>query len=118
MNMKEFSLTTGLTSHTVRYYEKIGLLKNIERTKSGHRIFSHADVIWVEFITRLKDTGMPLKQIQQYAELREQGDHTATDRMLLLEDHAATLEARLALETQHLKKLHDKIAYYKTLISS
>ncbi|WP_026364560.1 MULTISPECIES: MerR family transcriptional regulator [Desulfovibrionaceae] len=118
MNMKSFSQATNLSAHTIRYYEKIGLLKNIERNSSEHRIFSKHDLVWMEFITRLKDTGMPLKQILIYAELRDQGEHTATQRMELLKEHAHALEERLAQEAQHLSKLKEKIAYYDDMINS
>ncbi|MFA9395157.1 MAG: MerR family transcriptional regulator [Halodesulfovibrio sp.] len=118
MNIKDFSKATSLSPHTIRYYEKIGLLKNIERNASGHRIFSKNNLLWMEFITRLKETGMPLKQILIYAELRDQGEHTATSRMQLLQQHAQALEERLTQEALHLTKLKEKIAYYDTLITS
>lgn len=118
MNMKEFSEVTGLSAHTIRYYEKIGLLRHIERTKSGHRTFSKNDLVWIEFITRLKQTGMPLQQILKYADLREKGNSTAIARMDLLKHHSEALEERLRQETQHLKKLKEKIEYYENLILS
>ena len=60
MNMSEFSGVVGLSSYTLRYYEKIGLLRHVKRSRSGHRVYSDRDVDWVNFIKRLKDTGMPL----------------------------------------------------------
>lgn len=70
MNISEFSKLKSLTPHTLRYYEKLGLICDVSRTISGHRSYSQADVEWVIFINRLKETGMPLEQILEYAQLR------------------------------------------------
>jgi len=115
MNIRIFSELTGLTAHTIRYYEKIGVFKKVIRNNSGHRDFSAEDVSWAEFIKRLKDTGMPLDQIIEYANLREQGQHTSNARMVLLENHAKALERKIATEQDNLSKLKDKIHHYKTL---
>jgi DNA-binding transcriptional MerR regulator len=96
MNIKQFSILTNISPHTLRYYEKMGLLKQIERNTSGHRNFTQKDVVWVEFIKRLKETGMPLKQI--------------------LEKHAVLLEEKIAEEQSHLQMLRQKIQYYRTII--
>ncbi|WP_091353615.1 MerR family transcriptional regulator [Amphritea atlantica] len=114
MNISTFSALTGLSSHTLRYYEKIGLLSNISRDASGHRRYSSKDVEWVRFINRLKDTGMPLAEIRHYAELREAGDATFDNRCHLLERHRDALKLRLQREQEHLQALDAKIAYYQS----
>jgi len=116
MNIKQFSEKTDLSAHTIRYYEKIGLLKNIARNTSGHRSFTDKDLVWVKFIKRLKDTGMPLDNILQYAHLRAEGETTSDLRMQILQQHAATLEAKISEEQLHLQKLQQKIRYYQQLI--
>lgn len=83
MNIKTFAEQTGVSAHTLRYYEKIGLLQ-VQRTQSGHRVFSDKDLEWITFILRLKDTGMPLEDIQKYAEFRSQGGKTQSQRQQLL----------------------------------
>ncbi|HSC85560.1 MAG TPA: MerR family transcriptional regulator [Pseudomonas sp.] len=118
MNIQRFAELTGLSAHTLRYYEKIGLLRHVQRGSNGHRHFTPADIQWVEFIKRLKETGMPLEDIQQYANLREQGDSTATERMSLLQQHAQSLEQRIATESAHLLKLQEKIRHYRELIAA
>lgn len=80
MNISTFAERTGLTPHTLRYYEKLGLLSGISRDASGHRAYRSADIEWVKFICRLKATGMPLEQISQYAHLRACGDSTPAER--------------------------------------
>lgn len=117
MNIQKFSDLTGVSAHTLRYYEKIGLLRNIGRNKSGHRDYSETDLQWVGFIQRLKETGMALKDIQRYADLRAQGDKTADSRMDLLVNHADILEQRIRQESDHLEKLKQKIAFYRQQIS-
>jgi DNA-binding transcriptional MerR regulator len=116
MNIKKFSEITHLTPYTIRYYEKMGLLKHVSRNTSGHRWFSDKDIIWIGFIKRLKDTGMPLNDILQYANLREQGESTSELRMKMLQQHAVILEAKITEEQSHLKKLNQKIEYYSQVI--
>ena len=116
MNIKQFSILTNISPHTLRYYEKMGLLKQIERNTSGHRNFTQKDVVWVEFIKRLKETGMPLKQILKYADLRNIGLSTSELRMKILEKHAVLLEEKIAEEQSHLQMLRQKIQYYRTII--
>lgn len=118
MNVKEFSKHIGINPHTVRYYEKIGLLRNVQRLPNGHRFFSDKDIQWISFVQRLKETGMPLDQIHQYADLRAQGDSTLLARQRLLEAHAKALEESLAKQQHHLEKLSEKIAFYKSAIST
>ena len=116
MNIQEFAELSKISAHTIRYYEKIGLLRNINRNSSGHRAFTKNDIVWTDFIKRLKDTGMSLQDIRRYADLREEGEHTAKLRMQLLQAHTKILEERIAIETSHLQKLKEKIKFYDTLI--
>lgn len=116
MNIGQFSAVTGVSAHTLRYYEKIGLLSVISRNQSGHRDYSKKDQEWVAFIVRLKDMAMPLKQIIDYAQLREQGIKTAGKRKALLEQHSIRLEAKITKEREHLDVLNRKIEYYNGLV--
>lgn len=112
MNMKEFSARTTLSAHTLRYYEKIGLLNNIFRSSNGHRFFTPKDLEWVTFIIRLKETGMPLESILEYSKLRALGESTNLERQLLLEQHRNKLKSRIENELQHLAALDKKIEFY------
>lgn len=113
MNMKEFSSRVGLSAHTLRYYEKIGLLRHVHRNSSGHRVYSTKDLDWMTFVLRLKETGMPLDEILTYAELRALGSDTVLDRQRLLEQHREALKAKIEHQLNHLSALDDKIALYK-----
>lgn len=108
----EFSQLTGLGVHTLRYYEHEGLLAP-ERDVADRRRYSDKDLAWVEFIKRLKNTGMPIKKIQHYAKLRAEGDTSLRERMELLTKHRETLERQMELLREHMDKLDDKIKLYR-----
>lgn len=115
MNVKQFSARVGLTAHAVRYYDSLGLLGSVERNGAGHRIFAEKDIEWMAFVHRLKATGMPLKQILVFAELRQRGEETVPQRKRILEAHAAYLEAQIAEQREHLKRLEEKIDHYRRI---
>jgi len=117
MRIAEFAAASGVTAHTLRYYEKIGLLPAIARDAGGRRVFDAKDLDWIAFVTRLKDTGMPLAQIREYARLRDQGEGTARQRRQILETHADALADELARSRDHLDRIHDKISWYAGLES-
>ncbi len=114
VNVKEFSKLTGLSAHTLRYYEKIGLLKNINRNQSGHRVYSPKDTDWINFVIRLKDTGMPLQEILSYASMRSNGSETLVCRQQLLENHRLNLKSHIQKQQEHLEALEHKIQLYKS----
>jgi len=112
MSVQQFAARTGLSAHTLRYYEKIGLLRHVARDARGCRVYGPRDLEWVGFILRLKDTNMALDDIR-YADLRELGDSTREARQALLEAHAAKLQERLQRDREHLDALQKKIELYR-----
>ena len=116
MNVQEFAARVGLNPHTVRYYEKLGLLIKVRRDANGHRRFSEQDIAWLEFILRLKNTGMSLADIHRYAQLRAAGDGTLPERKTMLETHASQLHQQLILQQEHLARVQEKIVYYDNQI--
>ncbi|MAD43913.1 MAG: MerR family transcriptional regulator [Oceanospirillaceae bacterium] len=113
MQIAEFSRRTGLSTHTLRYYEKLGLLNDIRRDQAGRRMYQSKDIEWASFINRLKETGMPLKNIIRYAGLRSAGDSTLQQRQALLTEHRIQLQQRIREEQQHLNALDAKIEWYR-----
>ena len=112
----DFSKLTGLGIHTLRYYEHEGLITP-ERNATGRRCYSDKDLTWIEFIKRLKDTGMPIKEIRHYAELRAAGDPTLSERMEMLVQHRQALNEQIAQLQEHKAKLDEKIEFYRKEIA-
>ena len=108
----EFSKLTNLGIHTLRYYEHENLITP-KRNSSNRRCYSDKDLAWIEFIKRLKDTGMPIKEIQRYAELRAEGDLTLNERMEMLTVHRDSLNEQIKALQEHMAKLDDKIDFYR-----
>lgn len=115
LTIHEVAARVGLTAHTLRYYERVGLIQPIGRAKNGHRRYSASDAAWIDFLHCIRSTNMPIREMQRYAELRELGDHTSLDRRRILEEHQKVI----AMEIENLKaayKLLDhKIANYKRI---
>ena len=107
------SVATGVTAHTLRYYERADLIRPVTRSSGNQRRYSLADVDWVKFLLRLRETGMPIAQMREYAALREEGPATTAPRLRLLEAHQAGLREQIARLRAHEKALAEKIATYR-----
>jgi DNA-binding transcriptional MerR regulator len=116
MNIAEFARRCGLSAHTLRYYERIGLLGRVTRAANGHRRFGERDVEWVAFLHRLRATGMGIQEMQRYAALRARGDATLAERQAMLRDHADRLAAELRAQQAHLRVVREQIGIYDGLI--
>ncbi len=103
---------TGVTIDTLRYYEREGLIQNVARAESGHRRYSHNDVLWVEVLRCLRDTGMTIDQLRHYSELGAQGDHTEPERKRILLEHRALVERQIAERQAALELIDHKLSYY------
>lgn len=113
--IRVFAARTGLSAHTLRYYERIGLLDPVGRASSGHRRYLADDLAWVEFLTRLRATGMPVRVMQRFAALRRHGDRTLPGRRELLEAHQRNIEQHLADLEINLAAITEKIQHYRDL---
>lgn len=116
MTIGEFSGITGISAYTLRYYEKKGLLR-VSRDSVGRRNYSEDDIEWVKFIQRLKDTGMLLRDIKHYSDLRYQGDDTMAERMELLVQHRKSVLEEKRKWEEYLRNLDEKISIYQERIS-
>ncbi|MBN9599218.1 MAG: MerR family transcriptional regulator [Afipia sp.] len=103
---------SGLSVHTIRYYERIGLLPHADRDQAGQRDYDASILVWIEFLGRLKTTGMPIREMLRYAALRERGVGTEAERSTLLEQHRERVRAHLAKLQACLLVLDTKIAGY------
>lgn len=113
--IKQVSEATGLSASNIRYYEKEGLIKGIDRNEVGERIFTQAEIDWILFLKRLKDMEVPIVKMREYANLREQGNSTATARKKILEAHRKSMFSKISLIKEQIKLLDEKIIYYERL---
>lgn len=114
-NIKEVSKLTGLSEHTLRFYEKQLLIKNISRDKNGYRIYSDFDIEWINFLIKVKNTGMKLKDLQRYAVLMEIGDSTVFERESMLIEHRKKVESQITDLENTLTKIDAKLGRYQLL---
>ncbi len=115
MKIAKLAELSGLTAHTIRYYERIGLLPRADRDAGGRRVYDASILDWFGFLGRLKATGMPIRKMQDYAKLREQGDRSIAERRVLLEEHRATVRSHIAELKANLRFLDTKIDTYVDL---
>jgi DNA-binding transcriptional MerR regulator len=112
MKIGELAKRSELSAHTIRYYERIGLLPFADRDRSGQRDYDASILTWIEFLGRLKTTGMPIRDMLRYAALRTRGAGTEAERRQLLERHRERVRARVDELQACLLVLDAKIAGY------
>ncbi|MEP4031799.1 MerR family transcriptional regulator [Roseibium polysiphoniae] len=105
----------GLSVDTLRYYEKIGLIPKPLRDRGGRRVYDQTILRWVDFLDRLKATGMGIKDRLRYADLRTRGAASLTERRQMLEDHRDKVRSDLERLTEMLDVLDDKIILYRKM---
>jgi DNA-binding transcriptional MerR regulator len=107
----------GLSVHTLRYYERIGLIKPVTRRTNGHRLYRAEDLSWIQFLLRLRATGMSVQKMQRYAQLREAGTQlpSLAERKRMLQEHSLAVEADLKALAETLAYLHQKIDVYSDM---
>ncbi|NEM90259.1 MerR family transcriptional regulator [Galbitalea soli] len=113
LSISEAAERTSLTVHTLRYYEREGLMLGpVDRSSSTHRRYSEADITWVVFLSRLRSTAMPIARIREYVALVRRGDDTTQERLALLTAHRQTVLATLDEVRTSLAAIDYKIAAY------
>ncbi len=112
MKIGELARQSGLTGHTIRYYERIGLLPCATRDRAGRRDYDAAILAWIAFLGRLNTTGLPIREMLTYARLRAEGASTANERRALLERRRIGVRRRLRELQASLAALDEKIAGY------
>jgi len=114
MSIAEAARRTGVSVHTLRYYDRAGLvITTVERTNGGRRRYQQLDLDWITMCTRLRATGMPIKTIRRYAQLVSAGPGNEQERLALMEAHRADVTAKLAELQEHLKLIDHKINVYR-----
>jgi DNA-binding transcriptional MerR regulator len=114
LTIAEAARRTGVSAHTLRYYERAGLVvTRVDRTSGGRRRYRQLDLDWIKICTKLRATGMPIKVIRRYAELVSAGRGNEPERLALLESHRAEVLARLAELEENLQLIDRKIGVYR-----
>jgi DNA-binding transcriptional MerR regulator len=117
LTIAEAAERTGLSTDTLRYYERDGLmLQRVARSATGHRQYSERDLTWITLLTCLRGTGMPIREVRRYTELVRDGDGNEQERLDLLRAHRLDVLARLAEVTEHLGAIDRKIGIYDDLL--
>ena len=114
LTIQQAAAETGLTAHTLRYYERIGLIDPVPRQANKHRHYREEDIMWIKFLLKMRSTGLPIRKMLRYAELRRLGNHpeSVSERKAMLEQHTLSLEASLAELQGNLAVIYKKIALY------
>jgi len=116
MKIAEVSGHTGISSDTLRYYERIGLIWPVNRNASGIRDYTDLDVRRVEFIKRMRSAGLPVEVLIEYVALVQQGDHTIEARKEILRERRELLAARVSEMQKTLDILDHKIEVYENAL--
>jgi len=112
LNIAETAERTGVTAHTLRYYERIGLIEPVGRDAAGYRAYTEVDVGRVVFLTRMRAAGMPIRDLQRYVALADEGPQTEPERLAIMESHRDAVRIRIAELQTALETIEFKIAAY------
>ncbi|HEY8720669.1 MerR family transcriptional regulator [Pengzhenrongella sp.] len=114
LSIADAASASGLTTHTLRYYERDGLMvAGVGRSASGHRRYTERDLAWITMITRLRSTGMPIREVRAYAELVRAGTGNEAERLALLRAHRERVLAQLAEISENLEAIDHKVELYE-----
>jgi len=119
LTIAEVAGRTGVTAHTLRYYERVGLmLRLVDRAPSTHRRYTEDDVRWIVLLTKLRATGMPIRRVRDYAALVRAGDGNEAERLALLAAHRDAVLAQLDAVRGHLEAVERKINLYEARVAA
>jgi DNA-binding transcriptional MerR regulator len=113
LQISEVSEKYGMTPDTLRYYERIGLIPPVRRSKSGLRDYDEHDLNWISFIKCMRSAGLPIEQLTRYVQLFSEGDVTLEARKQILKDQREQIRARMAELQRTLELLDRKIERYE-----
>ncbi len=115
LTVREASALTRLSAHTLRYYERAGLIEPIARTPAGHRRYARGDLEHLQFLHCLRASGMPIRRMQEFAALVRQGTASHPAALALLESHREEVKGRLAELTDSLRIVEAKINRFRAI---
>src|SRR5688500_6787734 len=116
LTIQEAAEATGLSAHTLRYYERIGLIHPIDREENTRRLYTTDDLGWINFLMKMRATGMSIREMQRYAQLQRMGDETLPDRVETLKALREQVEARIGELNENMRLVCYKIEIYSEMI--
>ena len=118
MTIREVSEKYDISSDTLRYYERIGMIPEVTRTASGIRDYQESDLSWVELVICMRKAGVSVESLIEYVKMCMQGDTTFSARLHLLQEEKEKLEEqRSQLETA-MKRFDYKISRYQKAVDT
>ena len=111
-SIQDVSRKTGLSTHTLRYYEKEGLISGVERSQGGFRQYTDEDLEKLGLICCLKNTGMSIQEIARFVQLTREGEHTLEERVELLKEHRNRVLKLMEEMQRHLEKVTWKLNFF------
>lgn len=118
LTIAQVSEVTGFSTDTLRYYEREGLIERVGRTTGNQRRYASADLAWLEFLLRLRETGMPIADMKRFARFRAAGDESIPDRIAMLRTHADGLADHIRALQLNALALSEKITHYEQLLKT
>ena len=118
MTIREVSEKYGISTDTLRYYERVGMLPPVNRTSGGIRDYADSDLSWIELILCLRNAGLPIEAIIEYVKLFQEGDGTIEARLQLLNEQRKTLLSQKEQIEAALSRLNYKISRYETAVKT
>ena len=115
-SIREAEAETNVSAHTLRYYERIGLIQGIARNGSGHRQYSQDDLDWVTILACLRQTGMSIQQMQTFAALVTAGDQTIPSRYAFLQAHHAEVQNYITELMGAMRVIEEKMGKYQAIL--
>jgi DNA-binding transcriptional MerR regulator len=118
LSIQEAAAATGVSTHTLRYYERIGLLAPIARDANGRRRYHPQDLGAVNILLRLRNTGMPIQGMKRFAALLSRGDAAIPERLELLERHGSSVREQIRELQLNLEAIDVKIGLYQNKLAA
>ncbi|WOO89024.1 MerR family transcriptional regulator [Mollicutes bacterium LVI A0078] len=118
MTIQEVSEKTGLSKHTLRYYEKIGLIDTVKKSKSNYRIYNQNDLNRLEFICNMREAGMGISKLKEYIQLTSQGENTVEERRGILLENKKKIQEEIKLLEKSMNYIEYKIENYDSIIKN
>ncbi len=116
LSIKDVQEQTGVSAHTLRYYEKAGLLNSIRRLTNGRRFYTEFDIEWIKTLKLLRSTGMPIQKMLDLARLKDEGDISIEKRIAYFKAYQTELREQISMREEAIKTMDKKIKRHEMLL--